>query len=76
MLLIILLAAYQAMTGKTLGQNVDGATSTADVQARLAADKLSNFTRIGTKRISKKREGWRALVIHGKTKPAQVWCIA
>jgi osmotically-inducible protein OsmY len=34
------------MTGKTMGQNIDDATLTASVQAKLTDDKLSNFSRI------------------------------
>ena len=40
------LSGCQALTGKTLGQNIDDANLTAAVKARLVADKASNFTRI------------------------------
>ena len=40
------LAGWQALTGRTAGQNIDDPTITASVKARLVADKLSNFTRI------------------------------
>ena len=45
-LLLVLVTGCQAMTGRTAGQNVDDATITATVKAKLTADKLSNFTRI------------------------------
>jgi hyperosmotically inducible periplasmic protein len=42
----MVLPACQSMTGKTAGQNIDDATLTASVQAKLTGDKLSNFSRI------------------------------
>ena len=41
------LAACTSMTGKTAGENVDDVTITSEVKARLAAEKISNLTRIG-----------------------------
>lgn len=42
----LLLAACQATTGRTAGQNVDDAALTTRVNAALVSDKPSNFTRI------------------------------
>lgn len=48
--LIILLSALAAgctaMTGKTIGENIDDANITASVKATLVADKVANLTRI------------------------------
>jgi osmotically-inducible protein OsmY len=41
------LAACTSMTGKTAGENVDDVTITSEVKARLAAEKISNLTKIG-----------------------------
>lgn len=41
-----MLTGCQALTGKTLGQNIDDANITASVKAQLVADKASNFVRI------------------------------
>ncbi len=41
------LAACTSMTGKTAGENVDDATITSEVKAKLAADKISTLTKIG-----------------------------
>jgi len=47
-LLVILsvVAGCHSMTGKTAGENVDDATITASVKAKLVADKPSNVTRV------------------------------
>lgn len=45
-LLTLTLAACQAMTGRTAGENVDDATITASVKTKLAGDKLSSLTRV------------------------------
>jgi len=45
--LICLLNGCQAMTGETLGQNVDDTTITTTVKAKLAAEKGSTLTRVG-----------------------------
>src|SRR5262249_43035793 len=42
----ITLAACASMTGKTAGENVDDATITSEVKAKLAAEKLSTPTKI------------------------------
>ncbi len=44
--LSLALAGCQAMTGRTVGENIDDANITASVNATLVADKASNFTRI------------------------------
>jgi osmotically-inducible protein OsmY len=41
------LAACTSMTGKTAGENIDDVTITSEVKARLAAEKISNLTKIG-----------------------------
>ena len=43
---MILLAACQSTTGRTLGENIDDSGITAAVKAKLAAEKLSTLTRI------------------------------
>jgi hyperosmotically inducible protein len=45
-IMVSLLLACQATTGRTAGRNVDDAALTASVNAALVADKPSNFTRI------------------------------
>ena len=44
--LLGILAGCQAMTGRTAGENVDDATITTTVKARLAQDKLGTLTRV------------------------------
>lgn len=46
MVVVLALGGCQAMTGRTAGENVDDATTTAAVKTKLAADKISSFTRI------------------------------
>jgi hyperosmotically inducible protein len=46
MWLIFSLGGCQAMTGKTAGENVDDAATTAAVKTKLVADKAANLTRI------------------------------
>ena len=46
MVLLGILAGCQAMTGRTAGENVDDATITTTVKARLAQDKLGTLTRV------------------------------
>jgi osmotically-inducible protein OsmY len=45
--LALFLNGCQAMTGETLGQNIDDTTITTTVKAKLAADKGSTLTRVG-----------------------------
>jgi hyperosmotically inducible protein len=40
-------AACTSTTGKTVGENVDDATITSEVKAKLAAEKISTLTKIG-----------------------------
>jgi osmotically-inducible protein OsmY len=44
--LLGLLSGCTALTGETLGQNIDDTTLTTTVKTILAADKLKNLTRI------------------------------
>jgi len=43
---LTLTVACQSMTGRTTGQNVDDATLTASVKAKLVGDKAANLTRV------------------------------
>jgi len=43
---MMVLAACQSTTGKTLGENIDDAGITTAVKAKLAAEKVSTLTRI------------------------------
>jgi osmotically-inducible protein OsmY len=45
-LISVLAAGCTAMTGKTIGENIDDANITASVKATLVADKVVNLTRI------------------------------
>ncbi len=44
--LVLMLAGCQALTGDTLGQNIDDTTITTTVKGKLAADKGSSVTRV------------------------------
>ena len=46
MLIAVSFAACSSMTGKTAGENVDDATITSEVKAKLAAEKVSTLTKI------------------------------
>ena len=46
LVLLGILGGCQAMTGRTTGENVDDATITTSVKARLAQDKLGTLTRV------------------------------
>ena len=46
LVLLGILGGCQAMTGRTAGENVDDATITTTVKARLAQDKLGSLTRV------------------------------
>ena len=46
-LISVALAACTSTTGKTAGENVDDATITSEVKAKLAAEKMSTLTKIG-----------------------------
>jgi osmotically-inducible protein OsmY len=44
--LSLTVAACTSTTGKTVGENVDDATITSEVKAKLAAEKMSTLTKI------------------------------
>ena len=46
MVVVLFGAGCQAMTGKTAGENVDDASITARVKAKLVAEKAANLTRV------------------------------
>jgi len=46
MLVLLSVVACSSTTGKTAGANVDDATITASVKAKLVADKPANLTRV------------------------------
>ena len=46
-LISVALVACTSTTGKTAGENVDDATITSEVKAKLAAEKMSTLTKIG-----------------------------
>jgi hyperosmotically inducible protein len=46
-ILVMALSGCQAMTGETLGQNIDDTTITTTVKGKLAAEKGSSLTRVG-----------------------------
>ena len=43
---VMLLAACQSTTGRTLGENIDDSGITTTVKAKLAAEKIATLTRI------------------------------
>jgi hyperosmotically inducible protein len=43
---LMVVTGCQSMTGKTAGENVDDATITASVKAKLVSDKPANLTRV------------------------------
>jgi hyperosmotically inducible protein len=46
LVMLAFVAGCQSMTGKTAGENIDDATITASVKAKLVADKPANLTRV------------------------------
>jgi hyperosmotically inducible periplasmic protein len=46
-LIAFYLSGCQAITGETLGQNIDDTTITTSVKSKLAVDKASSLTRVG-----------------------------
>ncbi len=44
---LFILNGCQAMTGETLGQNMDDGALTSSVKTKLASDKLNTLTRVG-----------------------------
>ena len=46
-LIVFFLSGCQAITGETLGQNIDDTTITTSVKSKMAVDKASSLTRVG-----------------------------
>lgn len=46
LLILVVVAACRSMTGESVGENIDDATITTEIKARLTADKASNLTRV------------------------------
>jgi hyperosmotically inducible protein len=46
LVILVLAAGCRSMTGESAGQNIDDATITAQVKAKLAAERASNLTRV------------------------------
>ena len=44
---LLLITGCQAMTGETMGQNIDDGTLTSSVKTQLASDKLVTLSRVG-----------------------------
>lgn len=44
---LFLMTGCQAMTGETMGQNIDDGTLTSYVKTKLASDRLVTLTRVG-----------------------------
>jgi hyperosmotically inducible protein len=51
--LFLLMTGCQAMTGQTLGENVDDTTITTSVKSKLASDKLVTLTRVGVETVNR-----------------------
>ena len=47
LVVLFLMSGCQAMTGETMGQNLDDGTLTSYVKTKLASDKLNSLTRVG-----------------------------
>jgi virulence-associated protein VapD len=45
--LLLLITGCQAMTGETMGQNIDDGAITSSVKTQLASDKLVTLSRVG-----------------------------
>lgn len=43
---LVVLSGCRALTGSTLGQNIDDTTITTEIKAKLAAEKASTLTRV------------------------------
>lgn len=50
--IFLLVTGCQALTGETLGQNIDDTNLTAYVKAKLVGDKAVNLTRIGVETVN------------------------
>ena len=44
---MLVMNGCQAMTGETMGQNIDDGTLTSYVKTKLASDKINSLTRVG-----------------------------
>jgi osmotically-inducible protein OsmY len=44
--ILVLAAGCRSMTGESAGQNIDDATITTEVKAKLSAERASNLTRV------------------------------
>lgn len=49
---LALAAGCQALTGRSAGRYLDDKTITAEVKAKLVADKISNLTRVGVSTVN------------------------
>ena len=47
LVVLFFMTGCQAMTGETMGQNIDDGTLTSYVKTKLASDKLNSLTRVG-----------------------------
>ena len=47
LVVLFLMSSCQAMTGETMGQNIDDGTLTSYVKTKLASDKIVSLTRVG-----------------------------
>jgi hyperosmotically inducible periplasmic protein len=47
LVILFFMTACQAMTGETMGQNIDDGALTSSVKTQLASDKLNSLTRVG-----------------------------
>jgi hyperosmotically inducible protein len=47
LVVLFLISSCQAMTGETMGQNIDDGTLTSYVKTKLASDKIVSLTRVG-----------------------------
>ena len=47
LVVLFFMTGCQAMTGETMGQNIDDGTLTTSVKTQLASDKLVTLTRVG-----------------------------
>ncbi len=47
LVVLFFMTGCQAMTGETMGQNIDDGTLTSYVKTKLASDKINSLTRVG-----------------------------
>ncbi len=47
LVVLFLMTGCQAMTGETMGQNIDDGTLTSSVKTQLASDRLNTLSRVG-----------------------------